>query len=215
MKRPNESDYTSQVAYARALEEYCDTLAQPAQEPVAWMTQARNFVNLMEFTEAEAKLYGWTPVYIAPPAAVMGIPTTGDYAMGYAEGFNDACKRPAQEPIYQMQMMDGKWIDQAKQSYESNKTHGHTMRIVYTTPPAAPVQVWRDALERIADPRNTHFAGDAQIVAREALYPTPHAAQRPWVGLTDEQRTEIRREHYARTLPLMDAVEAKLKEKNT
>jgi hypothetical protein len=134
MKRPTESDYTSHVAYARALEEYCDTLAQPAQEPmllnrpelatlkhsatayklaqneldrlvkdnfgqmprndqwtdsvldlrdaqeqvaqpapvqepVAWMTQARNFVNLMEFTEAEAKLYGWAPVYIAPPAA--------------------------------------------------------------------------------------------------------------------------------------------------
>jgi hypothetical protein len=40
------------------------------------------------------------------------------------------------------------------------------------------------------------------------------AAQRQWVGLTDEERTEIRREHYARTLPLMDAVEAKLKEKN-
>jgi len=28
----------------------------------------------------------------------MGIPTTGDYAMGYAEGFNDACKRPAPPP---------------------------------------------------------------------------------------------------------------------
>jgi hypothetical protein len=40
------------------------------------------------------------------------------------------------------------------------------------------------------------------------------AAQRQWVGLTDEERTEIRRDHYARTLPLMDAVEAKLKEKN-
>jgi hypothetical protein len=38
--------------------------------------------------------------------------------------------------------------------------------------------------------------------------------KREWVGLTDEERTEIRREHYARTLPLMDAVEAKLKEKN-
>jgi hypothetical protein len=25
MKRPNESDYTSYVAYTRALEEYCDT----------------------------------------------------------------------------------------------------------------------------------------------------------------------------------------------
>lgn len=29
--------------------------------------------------------------------------------------------------------------------------------------------VLRQALERIADPRNTHFAGDAQVVAREAL----------------------------------------------
>ena len=47
-----------------------------------------------------------------------------------------------------------------------------------------------------------------------ALYTTPLAAQRPFVGLTDEDRTEIRREHYARTLSLMDAVEAKLKEKN-
>ena len=28
MNRPNESDYTSQVAYTRALEEYCDSLAQ-------------------------------------------------------------------------------------------------------------------------------------------------------------------------------------------
>jgi hypothetical protein len=41
------------------------------------------------------------------------------------------------------------------------------------------------------------------------------AAHRPWVGLTDEERTKIRREHYARTLPLMEAVEAKLREKNT
>tara|TARA_R110000772_G_scaffold125466_20_gene232225 strand:- start:660 stop:1151 length:492 start_codon:yes stop_codon:yes gene_type:complete len=44
--------------------------AQPApvQEPVAWMTQARCFVHLHEFTEAEAKLYGWTPVYTLPAA---------------------------------------------------------------------------------------------------------------------------------------------------
>jgi len=27
----------------------------------------------------------------------------------------------------------------------------------------------REALERIADPRNIHFAGDAQVVARSAL----------------------------------------------
>jgi len=36
MKRPIESDYTSLVAYTRALEEYCDALAQPEHEPVGW-----------------------------------------------------------------------------------------------------------------------------------------------------------------------------------
>ena len=35
MKRPIESDYTSHVAYTRALEEYCDTLSRVEQEPVA------------------------------------------------------------------------------------------------------------------------------------------------------------------------------------
>ena len=39
-------------------------------------------------------------------------------------------------------------------------------------------------------------------------------AAREWVGLTEDERAEIRREHYARPLSLMDAVEAKLKEKN-
>jgi hypothetical protein len=34
MKRPIESEYTSNVAYTRALEEYCDALAQPEQELV-------------------------------------------------------------------------------------------------------------------------------------------------------------------------------------
>jgi hypothetical protein len=54
----------------------------------------------------------------------------------------------------------------------------------------------------------------ADVVERLKTYTTPPAAQRQWVGLTDEDRTEIRREHYARTLPLMDAIEAKLKERN-
>ena len=37
---------------------------------------------------------------------------------------------------------------------------------------------WRIALERIADPRNTHFAGDAQIVARDALSAAPPPPER-------------------------------------
>ena len=68
MKRPIESDYTSHVAYARALEEYCDMLAQPApvQEPVAWITQAG--VLTKTDTKAQGELYGWTPLYTTPPA---------------------------------------------------------------------------------------------------------------------------------------------------
>jgi hypothetical protein len=34
MKRPLEQDYTSLAAYTRALEEYCDGLAQPEQPKV-------------------------------------------------------------------------------------------------------------------------------------------------------------------------------------
>ena len=36
IKRPIEADYASQVAYTRALELFCDTLAQPVQEPVGY-----------------------------------------------------------------------------------------------------------------------------------------------------------------------------------
>lgn len=44
--------------------------------------------------------------------------------------------------------------------------------IVATPHPAAVdglVERYRHALERIADPANIHFAGDAQVVARQAL----------------------------------------------
>jgi hypothetical protein len=78
---------------------------------------------------------------------IHGFDRFGDYteelkafeALVRADEREQARSVPAQEPIYQMQMMDGKWIDQAKKSYEYNKAHGHTVRIVYTTPPAAPV----------------------------------------------------------------------------
>lgn len=39
--------------------------------------------------------------------------------------------------------------------------------------------------------------------------------KREWVGLTDEEKTEIRRETYALPLLLMEAIEAKLREKNS
>ena len=49
---------------------YTSPQAQPAQqEPVAWLTQARCFVDVSEFTEAEAKLFGWKPLYTSPQPA--------------------------------------------------------------------------------------------------------------------------------------------------
>ena len=41
MKRPIESDYVSLTAYTRALEEYCEALAQPEQNLNCKSTQAR------------------------------------------------------------------------------------------------------------------------------------------------------------------------------
>jgi hypothetical protein len=57
-----------QIAYAfgwwKALEEV--RTKQPAQEPVAWITQAG--VLTKTDTKAQGELYGWTPLYTTPPA---------------------------------------------------------------------------------------------------------------------------------------------------
>ena len=81
------------------------------------------------------------------------------------------------------------------------------------TPPAQPAPVaceWCYGRGVLAG-----YAQDGSFDGEDCPHCAPTAAKRQWVGLTDEERTEIRREHYARTSPLMDAIEAKLKEKNT
>ena len=47
----------------------------------------------------------------------------------------------------------------------------------------------------------------------KALYETPQ--QRTWVGLTDEDRAEIAAQGHQRWKEYAEAIEAKLKEKNT
>ena len=45
----------------------------------------------------QTKMYAHAEMYLKEALAQ---PTSGDYALGYAEGFNDACKpKPAQEPV--------------------------------------------------------------------------------------------------------------------
>jgi hypothetical protein len=62
MKRPIESDYTSLVAYTRALEEYCDALTQE-QEPVGKFAKFTDGI-WREVTDGSAGV----PLYITPIA---------------------------------------------------------------------------------------------------------------------------------------------------
>jgi hypothetical protein len=58
MKRPTEADYTSQVAYTRALEEYCDGLEQPAEVPSKYLY----LVDVTRWTKGENIKYD-PPIY--------------------------------------------------------------------------------------------------------------------------------------------------------
>jgi hypothetical protein len=61
MNRPKESDYTSQVAYTRALEKYCDELQE--QEPVAFAND-----DWMQITFPMGKVPATGgPLYTHPP----------------------------------------------------------------------------------------------------------------------------------------------------
>ena len=63
--------------------------------------------------------------------------------------------------------------------------------------------------ERLAQPQRTHWEGC------EAVHPECRKPRREWVGLTDEEKAELDAEYGDDTLAHLDAIEAKLKEKNT
>jgi hypothetical protein len=100
----------------------------------------------------------------------------------------DALSAPVQEPVAWADM-DVRGEDKGL-SWTPGRFHTQPL---YTTPPAAPVQ----------EPVEKYYADGGHIV-----YP---AAQRQWVGLTDEEIEP----YYAANKPLIKWVEAKLKEKNT
>ena len=59
MKRPIELDYTSYVAYARALEDYCDLLEESTKSTgyvqVAWAVSGCSKMWVGEYAELDAK----------------------------------------------------------------------------------------------------------------------------------------------------------------
>ena len=60
---------------------------------------------------------------------------------------------------------------------------------------------------------DTSQVGTSKEVNWEPLYTAPQ--KREWVGLTDEEKAELDAEYGDDTLAHLDAIEAKLKEKNT
>jgi len=88
-----------------------------------------------------------------------------------------------------------------------------------TQPAQEPVSV---TYKEVADAMNSLWNGTleqhqiAEQMANKKLYTTPQ--QRPWVGLTDEDQFNLvhaMNKNDWHAIQMMDAIEAKLKEKNT
>jgi hypothetical protein len=132
VKRPNESDYTSHVAYTRALEEYCDMLEQPAQEPVAY----RNDTAIGRLRDEPGDwmlIYGkpqhphTVALYATPPAApvqdgwiLVPVTLTNDMTVSMADALED----PNNE----------------RSSWDLAENMWRAMLTVNPTPPAQPAQ---------------------------------------------------------------------------
>jgi hypothetical protein len=184
------------------------------QEPVAWMTQARNFVHVMEFTEAEAKLYGWIPVYTTPPAQPnrgcgrcedMSKPcdiTSGSCAADHL----DALAAPPAPAAFEVGLVE--WV-------------GNKLMATPKTTTTAPAS-WMEMVTAnlVREGVNKHKARELA----EHFYGLAPASQRQWVGLTDEEIFSVlgnlqRKYNGPPTedsrVVFAQAIEAKLKEKNT
>jgi hypothetical protein len=61
-------------------------------------------------------------------------PTSGDYALGYAEGFNDACKKPAQEPVATLEDLEQEIYENTREFVPRNVMEWMFKRY-YTYPP--------------------------------------------------------------------------------
>jgi len=66
MKRPQEHEFSSFTAYARALEDYCTSIEQPEPEPVAWINWSALTGKPRLGWECESELAS-EPLYKSPP----------------------------------------------------------------------------------------------------------------------------------------------------
>jgi hypothetical protein len=137
MKRPSESDYTSHVAYTRALEEYCDWLVQPVQEPVTWLEDLKRLasicpeLNMVNYSEEDVDDLNCWAIEVAtcidsittPPAAQRK-PLT-DEPFGYLFQHEETGLTTVVD------------VQQVEWGFEKNNPRHQKIGPVYTTPPAA------------------------------------------------------------------------------
>jgi hypothetical protein len=135
------------------------------------------------------------------------------------QDFHDACKKPEQEPVAWIQKdMECDDFDSDSVTCEkpARAADGWEWIPLYTTPPQPAQEPVGEVSRHGRDSRGRQwhniywYDSDVDVPHGTKLYTTP--AQRPWVGLTDDEIQELRK-NFA-TLPAIAAIEAKLKEKN-
>jgi hypothetical protein len=113
----------------------------------------------------------------------------------------EALAQPAQEPDHG---------DELTIAYMSGVHRGKEL----AAQPAQEPVAWLDEEEKIIYWHNTHETDDHYGFRRTTpLYTTPQ--QRPWVGLTLDERYECIHGESVDAWDIAEAIEAKLKEKNT
>ena len=159
--------------------------------------------------------------------AALAQPTSGDYAHGYVEGFNDACMpKPAQqEPV--AFLVDDDLYYPEEIDWETLQEQGHTVAALYTTPPQQEPVAMKFKIYKptVPDPMRQGinnallpwvYDQDRSSGFDASMWVTPVATlppQRPWVGLTEEEVEQLADGCCPRIY--WQAIEAKLKEKNT
>ena len=169
---------------------------QPDIPPYAWVTfTPYGDEDDVWYENPEGQLLeGWTykPLYDTTPPQ----PTSGDYALGYAEGFNDACKKLQQEPVAWMHNFIEGGISIGKRPADLER-HPDRWTALFKDPKPCPT---------------------CEALARTVMLDqTSHDAGRTWVGLTDEEAVDCwpGLAMYADCAKFWENIEAKLKEKNT
>jgi len=199
----------------------------PVQELVGWITQARCLVDAREFTEAEAKLYGWTPLCTSPqpaqppawwPAVENILKEYGLQAIDFVADFKAAlAEQPRAEGALAQQE------PKTKDVVVANMGKPFTVKAYVDPQPAQRKPLTDEEIVRMAGnhpwlhgkDRPAYIRGfyDAELFHNIKEQP----AQRTWQGLTHEEIMdswdEIRDGDWAPDFYAV--IEAKLKEKNT